>query len=152
MEKKQPQQKMGKYDRELIEQLSAVRFGTCRSKGGAVEPEESGCAYFTAILENSASVPISAILKLQSFLREEFNLQSTLAGCHSPMSLSASPSPPQNSDQVILFLETAQRFFPSPQELMPHCTFLLKLGMSRVGLHGDFLLSTDDCSVMNLVS
>lgn len=68
--KKRLQRKMEKYDRELNEQISAIHRGTCGREDIAAELEESGYACFIAQVENPASVLLSAIPKLQVFLRD----------------------------------------------------------------------------------
>ena len=161
LEKKPLQRKLEKYDRELNEQLSALHLGACGSESIEVELEESGCTYFIAEVDKQTSLSLSAIPKLQSFLRDKLNLPTDFVGYHSDSATTLSStgshlgtqSPPHSSDQVILFLKTsAQKCLSSPDKLLPHCDFLLQLGMSRVGLHGVFLLKTDDCSVVEEVS
>ena len=161
LEKKPLQRKMEKYDRELNEQLSALHLGACGSESIEVVLDENKCAYFIAEVDNQASLSLSAIPKLQSFLRDKLNLPTDFVGYHSDSATTLSStgshlgtqSPPHSSGQVILFLKTsAQKCLSSPDKLLPHCDFLLQLGMSRVGFYGAFLLKTDDRSVDTKVS
>ena len=130
---KRLQREMKKYDTEL----SALHLGVCASEGVAVVLEESGYEYFIAEVDSPASLPLSAIPNLQSFLRENLQLYSYFAGYHR-----------EDSGKVLLYLKTStQKHFPSPKDFHSHCPFLQKLGMCKVGLLSGLLLKTDDLSV-----